>query len=307
MSGTPVRDVALISVSIDLGAGRRGVDMGPSALRIAGLAHAVESLGYAIRERGTVTAQGPESVEIGDPTARYLEEVGWTCQQARILVRRALDDDTLPIILGGDHSIAIGTVRAVSEHARERDDAIGLLWIDAHADMNCPSTSPSGNIHGMPLAALTGQDVGPLEALCGAERAVDPERVCIVGARDLDPAERERVKASGVRVYTMTEVDERGLAECMDEAIERVTTGTAGFHASYDLDVLDPMVAPGVGTPVPGGLTFREGHLICEKIARSGKLLSFELVELNPVRDLENRTGRVGIGLIASALGKTIL
>ncbi len=301
-------DIALVSVSIDLGAGRRGVDMGPSALRIAGLSAAIEQLGYTIRERGTVTARGQESVDIGNSSAQYLEEVSSVCEQARAEVLRGLEEGYFPVILGGDHSISIGTVRAVADHVRmTQQQSIGLIWVDAHTDMNTPHTSPSGNIHGMPMAVLTGQDVGPLSALTGSEPSVKPENVSMIGVREVDRKERELVRDAGIRVFTMKEMDERGVARCMDEAIERASTGTAGFHLSYDLDSVDPMVAPGVGTPVPGGLTYREAHLISEKAAQSGSLLSFELVELNPVRDDRNRTAEIGVGLIASALGKTIL
>jgi arginase len=211
-------------------------------------------------------------------------------------------------VLGGDHSIAAGTVAGVSSYYRRKKKSIGLIWVDAHADMNTPDTTPSGNIHGMSLAILTGQG-GPdeLQSIAGFVPAVHPGNVCILGARDVDPPEKEIVKESGVRVFTMSEIDERGMAACMDEALARVTSGTAGFQLSFDLDAIDPLLAPGVGTPVAGGLTYREAHLVCEKIARSGKLLAAEFVELNPVLDAENRTGKLGVGLMASVLGKTIL
>jgi arginase len=210
-------------------------------------------------------------------------------------------------VLGGDHSLSIGSVAAVARHHRARGERIGLLWVDAHTDFNTPLTTPSGNIHGMSLAVLVGEGAPELVGLAGDAPAVRPENVCVLGARDIDETEKEHVRSSGIRVFTMSELDERGVAACMDEAVERMSAGTAGFHLSYDLDALDPMEAPGVGTPVPGGLTYREGHLVCEKAARSGKVLGVELVELNPVLDVGNRTGAMGVGLIASALGKTIL
>ena len=302
-----MRELALVSVLMDLGAGRRGVDMGPSAIRIAGLRETLEGLDYRVREMGTVVATDPERSEQQDLNARYLPEVESVCRRARDLVEDALVQGCMPLVLGGDHSIAMGSVAGVSRfHARSRE-RVGLIWVDAHSDMNTPGTSPSGNVHGMPLAVLTGHGPRVLRSLADREPAVRPENVSMIGVRQIDPAERDVVISSGVRVFTMPEIDERGIAACVDEAIARASEGTAGFHLSYDLDSLDPMIAPGVGTPVSGGLTFREGHLICEKVARSGRLLSLEVVELNPVLDAHNRTAHMAVGLIASALGKTIL
>ena len=302
-----VKELALVSVLMDLGAGRRGVDMGPSAIRIAGLRDALERLDYRIREMGTVVATDPERTEQVDLHARYLPEVASVCRRARDLVEDALDRGCMPLVLGGDHSIAVGSVAGVSRFHARRRERIGLLWVDAHSDMNTPGTSPSGNVHGMPLAVLTGHGPEVLKSLAGRHPAVRPENVSMIGVRKIDPAEREVIISSGVRVFTMSEVDERGVAPCVDEAIARASAGTAGFHLSYDLDSLDPMIAPGVGTPVAGGLTFREGHLVCEKVARSGRLVSLDMVELNPVLDDHNRTARMAVGLIASALGQTIL
>jgi arginase len=304
----PAGAVAVVSVSMDLGAGRRGVDMGPSAMRIAGLTPLLEGLGYDVRELGTVTAAGPESTDAGDSRARFLPEISEVCGRTFGLVRASLRDGVLPLILGGDHSLSIGSVSAVAAHYGASNESIGLLWIDAHTDMNTPETTPSGNIHGMSLAILTGQGgPEPLQTLAGFKPAVHPGNVCVLGARDIDAAEKDIVREAGIRVFTMAEIDERGMAACMDEAIARVSSGTAGFHLSFDLDGIDPMVAPGVGTPVAGGLTYREAHLVCEKVARAERLLSLEVVELNPVLDAENRTGRLAVGLIGSALGKTIL
>jgi arginase len=301
------REVGLVSVSMDLGAGRRGVDMGPSAIRIAGLGAALRDLGYRIREVGAVMASGPEMAPEGETRTRYLSEITQVCRQAHDLVSRALEGGCRPLILGGDHALSIGTVSAVADYFRERGRGIGLIWVDAHTDMNTPETTPSGNVHGMVLSVLTG--VGPPEllGLGHAVPSVSPENVSIIGARDIDPPERNLVRERGVRVFTMTEIDERGIGVCMDEALGRAGDGTAGYHLSFDLDGIDPMEAPGVGTAVPGGLTYREGHLICEKAARSGNLLSLELVELNPVLDVRNRTASLAVELIASALGKTIL
>ena len=301
-------EIAVIAISIDLGAGRRGVDMGPSAMRIAGLSAMLDDLGYEVHEAGTVTASGPETSEPGETRTRYLAEITGVCGRAFALVKRSLEERSLPLVLGGDHSQSIGTVSAVAAHFAKTDESIGVIWVDAHTDMNTPETTPSGNVHGMALAVLTGQG-GPeeLQRIAGFTPAVHPGNVCVLGAREVDDEEKEIVKESGIRVFTMAEIDERGMAASMDEAIARVTSGTAGFHLSLDLDGIDPMIAPGVGTPVAGGLTYREAHLVCEKAARSGKLLSLEVVELNPVRDAENQTGRLAVGLLASALGKTIL
>jgi arginase len=293
---------------MDLGAGRRGVDMGPSAIRIAGLTQRLAGLGFTMKEGGSVTAAGPETAEEGDPRARYLSEITEVAEKASKLVDTAIRAGALPVVLGGDHSLSIGTVSAMAAHCARSEESLGLIWVDAHTDMNTPETTPSGNIHGMALAILTGQG-GPdaLLQMAGFVPAVHPGNVCVLGARDVDDPEKEIVRESGVRVFTMTEIDERGMAACLDEALARVTSGTAGFHLSFDLDAIDPMVAPGVGTPVAGGLTYREAHLVCEKIARSGQLLAAEVVELNPVLDAENRTGRLAVGLLASMLGKTIL
>jgi len=297
----------MVSVSIDLGAGRRGVDMGPSALRIAGIHAAIEAQGFTVREIGTVTAGGLETTDPGDEDARFLDEIAGVAERAGELVDRGLTRGWLPLILGGDHSLSIGTVAAVARHHRDRGESIGVIWVDAHADMNTPETSPSGNIHGMSLAVLRGHGHHRLSRLGGTEPAVRPENTSILGARELDPGERALVRELGVRVFTMSEIDERGIAVCMDEALARANLGTAGFHLSFDLDSLDPREAPGVGTPVQGGLTYREGHLVCEKAAASGRLVSLEVVELNPVLDDGNHTARLAVGLVASALGQSIL
>ncbi|CAN5632586.1 arginase [soil metagenome] len=304
------REVGILSVSMDLGAGRRGVDMGPSALRIAGVAQAVARMGYGVREIGTVHAPGQEEVDEGDAGARYLDHITEVCRQSHALLREALADGVFPVVLGGDHSLTMGTGAAVADHYRAQGQSIGLLWVDAHTDMNEPGITPSGNVHGMSLSVLTGRGIPSIAALSSGapgSPAIDPRHVAVLGARQIDPRERDAVREAGIRVFTMSEVDERGLTSCVDEAITRISSGTAGFHVSFDLDALDPMEAPGVGTPVPGGFTYREAHLICEKVATSGGLLGFELVELNPVLDAGNRTAQVGLRLIESALGKTIL
>jgi arginase len=307
MEPTVSRDVALVSVSIDLGAGCRGVDMGPSALRIAGITAAIESLGRVVKEIGTVTAGGFETTDEGEAGARFLEEIVSVAGRVGEMVRSGIEQGCLPLILGGDHSLSVGSVGAVAEHYRALGEAIGLIWVDAHADMNRPETTPSGNVHGMSLAVLLGRGHPSLVEISGAAPAVRAENVSVLGARELDSGEKALLSELGVRVFTMSEIDERGVGVCMEEALERANDGTCGFHLSFDLDVLDPRVAPGVGTPVQGGLTYREGHLVCEKAARSGKLLSLEVVELNPVLDDRNHTAHRAVGLVASALGKSIL
>ena len=298
------RDIALVSVLIDLGAGRRGVDMGPSALRIAGIADQVRAVGHRVVELGTITAGGIETTEAGVDGLPFLEEIARVREGTHAAVTEGLRRGCMPLVLGGDHSLSIGSVAAVADHHRGRGEAIGVIWVDAHTDMNRPETSPSGNIHGMPLAVLLGYGE---ERLVGAEASVRPENVSILGVRSTDPGERGLIADLGVRVFTMSEIDERGVGACMDEALERAGAGTAGFHMSLDLDAFDPRLAPGVGTPVPGGLTYREGHLVCEKASRSGGLISLEVVELNPVLDDRNQTAALGVGLVASALGKSII
>lgn len=301
------RNIALISVYMDLGAGRRGVDMGPSAIRIAGLVEKLEQSGYRVHEMGAIYAQEPEISLEGKSNLKYLKEVSQVCSQVKELTAKALESGWFPLILGGDHSIAIGSVAGVAEYLRAKNERIGLIWVDAHADMNIPRTSPSGNIHGMPLAVLLGKGDENLVRLTGDQPALLPQNVTIIGARDIDPKEKEVVRESGVRVFTMSEIDERSISACIDEALQRATGHTGGFHISFDLDALDPWEAQGVGTPVDGGLSYREAHLICEKAARTGKLLSFETVEVNPILDSQNHTARLAVDLIESALGKTIL
>lgn len=323
------RPIGLMSVSMDLGAGRRGVDMGPSAIRIAGVKTQLETMGCTVREFGTIHAPEPEELEAVDEQARYLREITAVGVQARDRVREVLAAGCLPLILGGDHSISIGTVAGVADHHRREGRSVGLLWVDAHTDMHLPPSSPSGNVHGMSLAILTGYGMPephpPVAQLAEVTPAVHPEAAVVLGARSVDAGERDRVRGRGgegcppshgkLRTIPMSEVDERGVAACVDDALALVSGGalpdgalpSGGFHLSFDLDSLDPMVAPGVGTPVPGGFTYREAHLICEKVARTGALVSLEFVELNPVLDVEGRTARLAVELIASALGKTIL
>jgi len=300
--------VAVIGAPLDLGQGRRGVDMGPSALRVAGLGDRLSALGYDVSDLGNIEVAQPESVPGKGPReARFLPEIAQSCERLAHLVTGSLDDARIPLVLGGDHSIAIGSVAGVSHFYRQSTQKIGLLWIDAHADMNTPQSSPSGNVHGMPLACCIGVGPDPLVNLLGYGMKVNPANVALIGIRDVDELERGTVRGTGVRAFTMRDIDERGMRAVMDEAIAIASGGTAGFHLSLDMDFVDPAHAPGVGTPVRGGATYREAHLAMELICDSGRMLSLEVVEVNPVIDEANRTADLAVGLILSALGKKIL
>ena len=298
--------VGLLGVPLDLGSGRRGTDMGPSALRIAGLTRRIENLGVTVSDHGYVAVAAPETRQPGEETLRFGREIFRTCRRVRDRVRAIVDGGALPLVLGGDHSIAMGTVAGMAAHVGEQRKKLGLLWIDAHADLNTPDTSPSGNVHGMPLAVILGRGAPMLLDLLEARPMVSVENTAILGLRAVDPGEKERIRRLGVSVYSMQDLDERGLSACVREALETVCKGTAGFHLSYDMDAVDPEVAPGVGTPVQGGLTYREAHLACELVAESRRMLSMEVVEVNPMLDERNKTAQVAVGLIQSALGKRI-
>jgi len=301
------RKVTFIGVPLDLGAGRRGGDMGPSAMRSAGIHATVRSLGYDVEDAGDVEVAIQETQEQGDPRLKFLKEIRATCEALRERVIAALQKGRTPVVLGGDHSIAMGTIAGVSRFHRERGGKIGLVWFDAHGDMNTPETSPSGNIHGMPLAAALGLGESSLSGLSGATPMVDGARAAVVGLRDVDPAERENLKDSGIGAFTMRDIDERGMRTVMEEAIKRASSGTEGIHVSFDLDGMDPEFAPGVGTPSPGGISYREAHLAMEMLADTEMVISAELVEVNPILDQSNRTAHLGVGLLASLLGKKIL
>jgi arginase len=301
------RQVTLIGVPLDLGAGRRGVDMGPSAFRVAGIDQKIRSLGYEVVDAGDLPVKIPETQVPGDPHLKYLKEIKEVCENLRDRVEAEVAKGSLPVVLGGDHSIAMGTLAGLSRHFHARKEKIGLIWFDAHADANTAETSPSGNIHGMPLAVALGLGAPSLVNLAGFSPMVDGSRAALVGIRDVDPAERPNVRASGIGAFTMRDIDERGMRAVMDEAIKRATSGTAGIHVSFDLDGMDPDVAPGVGTPSPGGLSYREAHLAMEMLSDTGRVVSAEFVEVNPVLDNQNGTARLAVGLLASLLGKKIL
>ncbi len=299
--------IAIIGAPMDLGAGRRGVDMGPSALRVAGLNEKLAALGYEVEDLGNVIVDQPESLPVGPSHARYLPQIAHTCARLAGMVEQAADEGRFPLVLGGDHSVAMGTVAGMSRHLCRRHSKLGMIWLDAHADMNTPESSPSGNIHGMPLACCIG--LGPLELthLAGYTPAAEPGSVVIVGLRSVDEIERLSVRDTGVHAFTMRDIDERGMLSVIQEAIHFATLGTVGFHLSIDMDAVDPREAPGVGTPVPGGITYREAHLAMEIVCDSGRLTSLELVEVNPVMDEANRTALLAVELVLSAMGKRIL
>jgi len=304
--------VAIIGAPLDLGQGRRGTDMGPSAVRVAGLGTKLAALGYQVTDLGNIPAAQAESVaDAGPVRAKYLREIVTSCERLGEMVGEALEDGRAPVVLGGDHSIAVGTVAGVSRFFRGHDEKtrgkVGMLWIDAHADMNTPDSSPSGNVHGMPLACCAGVGPEELVRLFGYAPKVDPANIALVGIRDLDQEERMTVRATGVQAFTMRDIDERGMRAVMDEAIAIACRGTAGFHLSLDMDFVDPEFAPGVGTPVRGGATYREAHLAMETICDSGRMVSMEVVEVNPVLDQMNRTAELAVELILSAMGKRIL
>jgi arginase len=300
--------IAIIGAPLDLGAGRRGVDMGPSAVRVAGIGRRLHELGHEVTDLGNVPVTQAESVgNAGPGDAKYLPQIAATCERLGELVAQGLAQGKTPLVLGGDHSIAVGTVAGVSRFFYESTRKIGLVWLDAHADMNTPQSSPSGNVHGMPLACCAGVGPDALARMFGFSPKVDPANIALLGIRDVDPLEGENVRKTGVRTFTMREIDERGMRTVIDEAIAIATRGTAGFHLSLDMDFVDPQYAPGVGTPVRGGVTYREAHLAMEVICDSGHMVSMEVVEVNPVIDEVNRTADLAVELILSAMGKKIL
>jgi arginase len=295
------RKVSIIGAALDLGQGRRGVDMGPSAMRAAGLEERIRSLGYEVRDHGNVASPEPEATALQDERARFLPEIREACARIAGLVADAVAADEIPLVLGGDHSVALGTLGGLAA-AR---GVGGVLWVDAHSDSNTPDTSPSGNVHGMPLAAALGLAGRAFEHPAWPMPSVDPRRVALLGVRQLDEGERQLLRNAGVRVFTMSEIDRIGIERAVRESLDRVAGG--GFvHVSLDMDVLDPEIAPGVGTPVRGGLTYREAHLALELVAESGLAGSLEVVEVNPILDRENTTASTAVELVASALGKTI-
>ncbi|MDQ3070757.1 MAG: arginase [Acidobacteriota bacterium] len=301
------RTVHIIGVRMDLGGGRRGVDMGPSALRIAGIGERLAGIGLTVFDHGDVDTPTPETRVSRDESKRYIREIAKVCQKVYQLTTQALTKGGVPIVIGGDHSIAAGSAGAAADFAFANKGRQGLLWIDAHGDMNTPASTDSGNVHGMPLAALLGTEPAELAAIGGRSPKYDAANTVLIGVRNLDEREKQQVRSSGVRVFTMKDIDRLGIATVMEQAIAYASAGTTGIHVSFDLDVCDPAIAPGVGTPVKGGLDYREAHMVMEMVADSGLMTSLDLVEVNPVLDNQNMTATLAAELALSALGQKIL
>jgi len=301
------KQIRVIGVPLDLGQSRRGVDMGPSAVRVAGLEARLEAIGHVVEDGGNVAVAIPEQKKEGAAHAKYLKEITATCTKSADLVLKSLEAGKVPLVLGGDHSVAAGTVAGVAEFYRKQNQKIGLIWIDAHSDINTPETSPSGNVHGMPLAAIMGLGPAELGNIFNFSPKIHAENCVLVGIRDVDAHEKENIRRAGVEVFTMRDIDERGMRSVMEEALRMAGRGTAGYHVSLDMDWIDPEDAPGVGTPVWGGATYREAHLAMEIISDHGRMLSMEIVEVNPVIDEHNQTADLAVELALSAFGKKIL
>jgi arginase len=299
--------INLLGVPMDLGSGRRGVDMGPSAIRIAGVAERLGELGHKVVDEGDIPIKNMEELKVGNERARYLGEISRASKLLGRKVERIMQRGHFPLVLGGDHSIAVGTVSGIAAFCRAQGKKLGLLWIDAHGDINTPETSPSGNIHGMPLAALLGFGPEELTEIGGPGPKLEARNIALLGIRSLDSGEKSRLKETGVQVHTMSDIDRHGADRVMKKALARVTDGTDYVHVSFDLDAVDPTVTPGVGTPVKGGLDYREAHLIMEVIADAGVMTSLEMVEVNPILDQGNASAAFAVELVQSAFGKKIL
>ncbi|MBW5448263.1 arginase [Cohnella sp. CFH 77786] len=297
------RNISLIGVPMQWGADRPGVEMGPTAIRSSNIQTKLESLGYRIRDVGDIHVNRIQEPCSPGEKLKYLAEIARVNAELAALVSREMGQDQLPLVLGGDHSLAIGTIKGVLQ----RVNKLGVIWFDAHADVNTEATTMSGNIHGMSLAVLLGYGHPSLVSIGGPNANVDPSKVVIVGARSVDPGEKAFLREKGIRVFTMHDIDRYGMKAVMEEAMERVTQGTDGVHLSLDLDGMDPSAAPGVGTPVNGGLSYRESHFAMELLAESGALVSAEVVEVNPALDVNNKTAQTAVELIASVFGESIL
>ena len=304
---TKKRNIGIVGCPLDLGAGRRGVDMGPSAIRIADLHARLESLGHRVEDYGDIDVMIAETQKVGNASLRYKAPILQANRDLMKRVDKVLSDGRMPLVLGGDHSIAIGSVAGSSNFHARRGEALGLIWFDAHGDCNTPQTTPSGNIHGMSLAVALGLGDRDLVRLGGRAPKIHARNCVLIGIRDIDLNEREILKKSGVTCYTMRDLDERGMRDVLDEGIRTASDGTAGIHVSFDLDVIDPEEAPGTGTPVWGGISYREAHLAMEIIHDRANIVAMDLVEVNPVLDNQNVTGVFAVELAQSALGKTIL
>ncbi|MGH9874454.1 MAG: arginase [Pyrinomonadaceae bacterium] len=301
------KGVGIIGVPLAYGASMAGVELGPAALRVAKLNRRITQLGYKVRDLGDLEVEEEQTTPEPGDKLKHLREISSACEELALKAEQVLAEGQLPLVLGGDHSIAIGSISGFASYCRKREEKPGLIWFDAHADMNTPETSPSGNIHGMPLAVLLGFGAPQLTNIANFSPKLDPALCAHIGARDIDRDERELVRKLGIRFITMREIDERGMSVCIDEAIEIASRASGGYAVTFDVDALDPGDAPGSGTLVRGGLTYREAHLAMEKIADAGGMRSLEVVEINTALDVNNKTAELGVELILSALGKTIL
>jgi arginase len=301
------RTIHVHGVPLDLGGGRRGVDMGPSAVRIAGLGERLAGIGCTVIDKGDLAAPIPETQAERDPRKKYIKDIAKVCQKLYQQVYQSLTEGALPIVLGGDHSLAAGSVGASADFAAAQGGELGLIWVDAHGDMNTPATTTSGNVHGMPLAALLGPEPSELSRIGARSPKVKAATTVLIGIRNLDTLEKDQILASKVHVFTMKDIDRHGIAVVMKRAITIAGKGTTGIHVSFDVDVCDPSIAPGVGTPVKGGLDYREAQLVMEMVADSGSLVALDLVEINPILDAQNQTAILGTDLALSALGQRIL
>jgi arginase len=303
-----MRQVHVIGVPLDLGGNRRGVDMGPSAFRIAGLSERVTALGHTVVDKGDLPAPIPETQALRDERKKYIRDIAKVCTKVFQSALMSLEEGAMPLVLGGDHSLGAGSVAAAAEWARKTKEVpIGLLWVDAHGDVNTPASSLSGNVHGMPLAALLGPEPSELSRIGGFTPKVLPAHTVLIGVRNLDDTEKVALRNSNVHVFTMKDIDRQGIASIVEQAVNLAGNGTAGIHVSFDMDVCDPTIAPGVGTPVKGGLDYREAHMVMEIVADSGLLTSLDMVEVNPTLDVQNATAQLGTELVLSALGMKIL
>ena len=302
-----MKPVHIIGVPLDLGGNRRGTDMGPSAFRIAGIGEKLSAMGRTVVDKGDILTPIPEIKGPGDVHKRYVKDIARVCQKLYQTALGSFDEGALPIVLGGDHSLSAGSVAAAAAFHAQRGQRVGVIWVDAHADMNRPDTSSSGNVHGMPLAALLGSEPAELARIGGDAPAIDAAHTVLVGIRNLDDIEKQLVRDSKVHVFTMKDIDRLGITQVMERALALACDGTTGVHISFDMDVCDPSIAPGVGTPIKGGLDYREAHVVMEMVAESGKLTSLDLVEVNPTLDLRNQTAELGTELALSAMGKQIL
>lgn len=298
--------IRILGVPMDLGAGRRGVDMGPSAIRIAGIAERLRVLDHLVYDEGDILTKNPELQRIRNDRLKYLPEIVRACSLLAAKVEKIMQTGGFPLVLGGDHSVAIGTIAGISSYARKSRKTAGVLWVDAHGDLNTDATTPSGNIHGMPLAASLGLGAIELTSIGGDHPKLDPKNVVLIATRELDEGERMLIKQHRITVYTMEEIDKYGMSVIISKALRKLR-GVELLHVSFDLDAVDPSVAPGVGTPVKGGLNYREAHLIMETLNEQKVMTSLEIVEVNPILDSRNQSAEFAVELIQSALGKKIL